>query len=454
MIPGIVAAVRRALGAPFFVTASDTIYAVSTQQNKAIPAQTQAGDLVLAFVMHRDTLTIPPNWQIVLSCSASGPSLARHDLTVLRKVALPGDAGATVTWTQATSQRIAVHYHVYRAVNAQPVVQLAMGLTQNGIVTKVMPWAPLPTLAPRQIAIAASTISLARGSGNTTITTTGGIMTTPAAAPDNRLAVAYQPAVGTLAGSFTSSIDDTGPAAAIASISVLVGSQFEDRFQDNVVALLHFDGSDGSTSFIDQKGRIWTANGNAQIDTAQQRFGPSALLLDGSGDFLSTPDDPAFSLGALDFTIECWARPSSVAADFQGLIGHCDTSINQMGWLFRHRSNGDLEFAYSPDGTIANHTTVSRPAGLQVDTWYHLAVCRRGTELRLFKDGVQLGATHNIGATAIFDANTTICIGQGDQSGSEFWSGWIDDVRITVGVARYTENFTPPDRPFPNGADA
>jgi hypothetical protein len=71
----------------------------------------------------------------------------------------------------------------------------------------------------------------------------------------------------------------------------------------SVSALLHFDGSDGSTTFTDVTGTIWTANGNAQIDTAQSVFGGASGLFDGTGDFITTPDATKFSLSNADFCI-------------------------------------------------------------------------------------------------------------------------------------------------------
>ena len=78
-------------------------------------------------------------------------------------------------------------------------------------------------------------------------------------------------------------------------------------------ALLHMDGSDGSTTFTDESGTTWTANGNAQIDTAQSKFGGASGLFDGASDYLQTPYTADHNTGTGDFTIDQWIRFNSVA---------------------------------------------------------------------------------------------------------------------------------------------
>ena len=74
--------------------------------------------------------------------------------------------------------------------------------------------------------------------------------------------------------------------------------------------LLQFNGADASTTITDVNAggsaHTWTANGNAQIDTAQSKFGGASLLCDGTGDYVTTPDHADFTLGSSDFTIDCW----------------------------------------------------------------------------------------------------------------------------------------------------
>ena len=76
------------------------------------------------------------------------------------------------------------------------------------------------------------------------------------------------------------------------------------------VALLHMNGVDNSTTFTDESGKSWTANGDAQISTSQSKFGGASGLFDGTGG-LSISDSDDFYLPA-DFTIDFWLRPHSL----------------------------------------------------------------------------------------------------------------------------------------------
>ena len=77
-------------------------------------------------------------------------------------------------------------------------------------------------------------------------------------------------------------------------------------------ALLHFNGSDTSTTFTDESGKTWTGAVTAQLDTAQKKFGTASLLLDGDSDYISTPDHADFDVGSGDFTIDFWVRFNAV----------------------------------------------------------------------------------------------------------------------------------------------
>jgi hypothetical protein len=222
-----------------------------------------------------------------------------------------------------------------------------------------------------------------------------------------------------------------------------------DKHFANVQLLCGFNGTDGATAFTDESSAARTATfgGNAQLDTAQSKWGSASLLVDGSGDFVSFPDAAAFTLGASDFTIECWARHSTIAAQFNGIGGQWLTTGNQRAWLFRLENvAAELQFSYTTNGSTP--VTAGGAYVPLINTWIHYAVCRSGAGLHLFANGDQVGSTFNIAAASIFDSTTTVRVAQGSQAGTEYFNGWIDDFRITVGVARYTANFRPPQGPL------
>jgi hypothetical protein len=92
--------------------------------------------------------------------------------------------------------------------------------------------------------------------------------------------------------------------------------------------LLHFDGADATTAFPDDApttvAHTWTAAGNAQVDTADSKFGGASLLLDGVGDWVTTVDSADFTLGTSDFTIECWYKCNLAGGSFVFLCGQGD----------------------------------------------------------------------------------------------------------------------------------
>lgn len=215
-------------------------------------------------------------------------------------------------------------------------------------------------------------------------------------------------------------------------------------------ALLHMDGADASTTFTDESGKTWTANGNAQIDTAQSKFGGASGLFDGTGDYISASDHADWQLdGGSDsnaWTIDFWARwngdPGTGTAGFiQQRVDNsnfwgCFLSGNEFGFILR-----------SGGSNIVDIRQTFNPA---TATWYHMALVKNGTTGYLhFIDGVQIGSTTT--DTSTFpDFAGGITIGRfTDSSGTNYdMNGWIDEFRISKGIARWTANFTPPTQAY------
>ena len=209
----------------------------------------------------------------------------------------------------------------------------------------------------------------------------------------------------------------------------------------SVTSLLHFDGADGSTTFTDVKGKTWAAGGSAQLDTAQTKWGASSLLL-GSGDYISTGGSTDYSpLG--DFTYECWVRTT----DISSIHVIASTRSGGTGWQFQINAGGGVQITFfgSYGGGAA---VVFSSSKLSTNTWYHVAWTHTGGTWRVFINGVLEGALAPAGSYA---SNTaTLYLGYDPAFSGRYFSGHIDDSRITKGVARYTANFTPPALPFPN----
>jgi len=230
-----------------------------------------------------------------------------------------------------------------------------------------------------------------------------------------------------------------------------------DTEWDNVIFLTGFNGTDSAQNFSDDSKRknVLTAGGTAQFDTAQFKFGTSSALFDGvNGTDIDWPDDTAVIIAAQDFTIESWIRfngaPSGTS---MSIASHYNSTANKRSFDWRHESANTMDFRYSVTGSaVTTYSVAWTPAA---DTWYHVAVCRSGADLRMFVDGTQIGTTHNIGTSILFNSNAPLRLGALDSGGTiqQVLDGWIDEARWTVGSARYTTNFTAPTAAFPRGGN-
>lgn len=212
------------------------------------------------------------------------------------------------------------------------------------------------------------------------------------------------------------------------------------------VSLLHFDGADTSTTFTDSRGPVWTARGNAQLDTAQFVFGTASLLLDGTGDFIDSPDSPIWAWGTGDFTVDFRVRfnvlPTS--GNVQSFFGNGLTSAAGGYQFFVRNTAGtySIELQNYAAGSVLNINIIKNSPGLVINTWYHLAIVRSGTSFYTFQNGTQLGVTAT-DADSITDSTGLFYIG-GGVGGGNVMNGWVDEFRVSKGIARWTANFTPP----------
>jgi len=176
--------------------------------------------------------------------------------------------------------------------------------------------------------------------------------------------------------------------------------------------------------------------GNAQVSTVQSKFGGSSVYFDGTGDWLTMPVSPNTDLGSGDFTVEFWAYPTTKTNVVDAAFGYGSFTFmcyhNNTNWTVEASNNGS-----------SNQVVISTPVTL--NTWQLITITRSGTTVRLFKDGV-VAATGTL-TGAINTAGKTLRVG--DNGNSQSFTGYIDDLRITKGVARYTANFTPPTQAFP-----
>ena len=219
-----------------------------------------------------------------------------------------------------------------------------------------------------------------------------------------------------------------------------------DPYFANVVALLHMDGAHSSSAFVDEKGHAFTAFPNAQIATTQSKFGGASGLFDGSGDYLSSPDSADWDFGTGDFTVEFFIRFNALPASTAiAIVSNYASSTT--GWFIQFRNDSPgarLAFGSSGDTPVAGFAWSPSTA-----TWYHVAVARASGTVRAFVDGSPIDS--DVTNTEDISGSTApLQVGKLSASAGQYLNGWLDELRITKGVARYTAAFSPPNEAFPS----
>lgn len=217
-----------------------------------------------------------------------------------------------------------------------------------------------------------------------------------------------------------------------------------DPYWSSVVALLHFDGTNGSTTIVDRKGHAFSTVGAAALSTTEKKYGVSSLLLDGTSSFLSAETSADWEFGSVDFTVEGWIRPAATIAIRQEIIGRFNTrgfgmQVTDSGFLRAFCANSTSGIVIVGPGA----TTVSAGA------WHHVALCRSGSTLRLFLDGSLQASASISGAIDPVSAQLVLGVDPSVKN-TRFFNGSFDEFRITKGYARYTVPFTPSDAAFPD----
>ena len=180
--------------------------------------------------------------------------------------------------------------------------------------------------------------------------------------------------------------------------------------------------------------------GAARASTSQKKFGNSAIYFNGTGDILRLQNNgnQQFTFGNSDFTIDGWLYTSTVAAGFRTI---CTTRLTSAAtdtfrFSFGLRAAA-LEF-YAGSAAVISSGTVTG------NTWTHFAATRSSGSLRLFLNGTQVGSTTAFTNYLASDQQLTV---GGTAALQDLWNGYLDELRVTKGYARYVANFTAPTSP-------
>jgi len=218
------------------------------------------------------------------------------------------------------------------------------------------------------------------------------------------------------------------------------------------LALLHFDGADGSTTFTDSSSfaNTFTTSGSPAVSTLQSKFGGSSLQTNGSvfEKILCQRNDGFWNLGNSDFTVECWFYQNSTSSEVRGLF-YCqgDSGTKPFAALVENsvlKGQIQLQTGGSVLQTLAHQTTVTAA------TWHHMALVRKNGIVTLYLDGVASTSTLNVatdnlrtGALWLYVGGASNGLGNLDYS----MNGYQDEFRLRK-EAMYLVDFTPPTAPF------
>ena len=190
----------------------------------------------------------------------------------------------------------------------------------------------------------------------------------------------------------------------------------------------------GLTTAQDRGGKTIVRYQNPVTDTAKQKFGASSLQLDGTEDYIGVGSNNDFGFGTGDFTVESWIHPTSVTGT--RVIADMRAGADTDTGLLLTMASG-VASVYINGSTILTAGTTT----MTTSTWYHVAVARSGTTIKLFING-------NEEASATYSASMgtakPLIIGAKYDGSGEFFEGNYDDFRVKKGTAQYTANFTAP----------
>jgi hypothetical protein len=184
--------------------------------------------------------------------------------------------------------------------------------------------------------------------------------------------------------------------------------------------------------------------GNAQISTTQSKFGGSSMYFDGTGDYLvpNVATSNLYAFGSGDWTVEMWVysatNQSAMLLDWRPT----STSGAYITWYLG--TGVPVLFVDAADRIIGG-------SAIPTNAWVHLAICRASGSTKMFVNGTQSGSTYSDSNVYLNSANRPLIASNGFTIGGSpsYFTGYIDDLRVTKGIARYTSNFTPPTTAFP-----
>ncbi|GEM_PF-682824 len=212
--------------------------------------------------------------------------------------------------------------------------------------------------------------------------------------------------------------------------------------------LAHFDGTNGQTTMTDSSFNNYqiTPVANAQLGTAWKEFGTASLLLNGSTDYVYIPAN-AVNVGTNDWTIDYWMYPKSISANMS-MFSQVLNSGNHVSFYCQETGTKGLYFNSNTGGLPGPY--YGWPCTIAVNNPYHVAfVCHNASLLAFLNGNLLTPNIYQFYISSVF-SNASFLIGGGDSVyGLLPFNGNIDEFRVSLGIARWTANFTPPTSAYP-----
>lgn len=238
---------------------------------------------------------------------------------------------------------------------------------------------------------------------------------------------------------------DTG--ALLAQTLTSDGISSSDPHWDNVVALLHLDGD-----FEDETGWLWEKQGTeATFEIIADGWDRALRFTGASGNALqASPGNEGHRLSYdNDWTVEMRVRLEGASTGTRVVLSRGRNGSTLSFWMTINLTG--VGWVQSINGTGSSTESFTAPFEFTPNKWYHVAVVGRGRFRSIFVDGIKIGEKEFLKAWNNPSSADALRIGSLDYgiNYSYWFIGAVDEVRVTNGVARYTEDFTPPTEPFP-----
>lgn len=199
-------------------------------------------------------------------------------------------------------------------------------------------------------------------------------------------------------------------------------------------------------------------NNSVQLVSSPNKFGNGSMSFNGTNSFISVPTSTDFDFGSGDFTIDFWVNNNidihnniQVITNPAGYFGRYQDDNNYIALNDYVTGLGFIElFVVTGGVTIADYVFHS---GLYVkNTWNHIAIVRSTVTAIGFLNGVVQAKDENVpfGAQTIGALTAPLTIGKTTvfPPPTEFFNGFIQEFRVSKGIARWTSNFTPPTKQY------